>query len=74
MRTTINLDDDVLAAVRRLAAADAKSVGEVVSALLRQSMEARVAVHEEHGIPTFAVAPGTRPFSLEDIRREDMEW
>lgn len=74
MRIRLNLDDDVLAAVRRLAAADAKSVGEVVSALLRQSIAARVAVREEHGIPTFAVEPGARPFSLEDIRREDMEW
>lgn len=39
MRTTINIDDDILAAARQLAGRDLKSVGEVVSALARQSLE-----------------------------------
>lgn len=74
MRTTLDLDEDVLEAVKLLAATDSKSVGEVVSALVRQAMEARMAIHWEHGIPVFAVPGDARPFSLEDIRREDAEW
>ena len=74
MRTTINLDDDVLAAVKRLAGAQSKSLGETVSNLLRQGLEHRLTIRHEHGIPTFDVPPGAKPFSLEDIRREDAEW
>jgi hypothetical protein len=36
MRTTLAIDDDVLAAAWHLAERDRKSVGEVISALARQ--------------------------------------
>ena len=36
MRTTLNIDDDVLMAVREVAARESKSAGAVVSSLLRQ--------------------------------------
>ena len=36
MRTTLNIDDDVLIAVREVAARESKSAGAVVSSLLRQ--------------------------------------
>ena len=38
MRTTLALDDDVLAAARALAERERKSLGEVVSALVRQAL------------------------------------
>lgn len=38
MRTTLNIDDDVLIAVREVAARESKSAGAVVSSLLRQSL------------------------------------
>lgn len=38
MRTTLAIDDDVLAAARHLAVRENKSVGEVVSALARQGL------------------------------------
>lgn len=74
MRTTINLDDDVMAMIRRLAHADDRSLGEVASDLVRQGIEARLAVRRARGVPVFAVPPGTRPLSLEVIKREDPEW
>jgi hypothetical protein len=39
MRTTLSIDDDILAAARHLAERESKSVGEVVSALARQGLK-----------------------------------
>ena len=38
MRTTLNIDDDVLIAVKELARRESRSVGDVMSSLLRQSL------------------------------------
>jgi hypothetical protein len=38
MRTTLAIDDDVLAAAKHLAERQSKTVGEVISALARQSL------------------------------------
>ncbi len=39
MRTTLAIDDDVLAAAKNLAERQSKSVGEVISALARQGLQ-----------------------------------
>ena len=41
MRTTLNIDDDVLIAVREVAARESTSAGAVVSKLLRQILARR---------------------------------
>ena len=38
MRTTLNIDDDVLIAVKELARRESRSVGDMISSLLRQSL------------------------------------
>ncbi len=42
MRTTLDLDDDILAAARSIAAARKETMGKVVSDLIRQSLAAKV--------------------------------
>ena len=42
MRTTLNLDDDVLAAAKELAAAQKKTAGKVISELARAGLCRRV--------------------------------
>lgn len=39
MRTTLAIDDDILAAAKSLAERQSKSVGEVISALARQGLQ-----------------------------------
>ena len=39
MRTTLSIDDDVLAAAREIAESERRSVGEVISALARNGMQ-----------------------------------
>ena len=38
MRTTLAIDDDILAAAKEMAATEGKSVGEVISTLARNAM------------------------------------
>lgn len=58
MRTTINIDDDVLATVKAMAKRDRKAVGQVVSAMLRKAVEppAKAPSRTRNGIPLFPVS------------------
>ncbi|MBE2244028.1 MAG: CopG family transcriptional regulator [Burkholderiaceae bacterium] len=75
MRTTLAIDDDILAAARHLAERDRKSVGEVISALARQGMarDARTARAKRNGVPLLpsrrAAAPVT-PELVNQLRDE----
>lgn len=53
MRTTLAIDDDVLAAAKHLAARESKSIGEVISHLARQGLGAARSGEksERNGIP-----------------------
>lgn len=71
MRTTLDLDDDVLAAARRIAAARSKSLGRVVSELARRGLETRPKIATTRGFPVFHVPKTARPLTLEDVRRDE---
>ncbi|MGH9091178.1 MAG: antitoxin [Acidimicrobiales bacterium] len=59
MRTTLDIDDDVLAAARSLARSERQSLGNVVSSLARQGLAPRPErLGEEEGFPVFAVPAG----------------
>lgn len=60
MRTTLAIDDDILAAARHLAERDRKTVGEVISALARQGLArgARGARAERNGVPLLPTRRG----------------
>ncbi len=51
MRTTLSLDDDVLIAAKAIAEQQRKSIGEVVSELMRRSLRRPGAPTERNGIP-----------------------
>jgi hypothetical protein len=74
MRTTLAIDDDVLAAARGMADAQNKTVGEVISDLARQALvPASRGVKTRNGIllmPRRADAP---PATLEMVQRLDEE-
>ena len=73
MRTTVNIDDDILFAAKELAERDGTSLGRVLSNLARVALtrpEAGSSVR--NGIPLFPVRPGI-VVSSELIRRLDDE-
>ena len=56
MRTTLAIDDDVLAAAKEMAATQAKSVGEVISLLARTALRPDVPSRKtRNGIPLLPV-------------------
>lgn len=56
MRTTLAIDDDVLAAARELASMEQKSVGAVISALARQALRpAKTGRRSRNGVPLLPV-------------------
>ncbi len=65
MRTTLELDDDLLAAARELAQKQGATLGQVISELARQSLSTRAPWKVRNGVrllvPKAAVArPGLR--------------
>lgn len=70
MRTTLAIDDDVLAAAKGLASAQRKSVGEVISALARQALQPRAACGTtRNGVPLLPLRAGATPVTLELVNR-----
>lgn len=70
MRTTLKLDEDVLAAARALAQQQGKTLGEVVSALARRGLQpATAAPVRRNGIRLLPVCEGARPATLELVNR-----
>jgi hypothetical protein len=58
MRTTLAIDDDVLAVAKELAAAERKSVGEVISLLARRALRPAEATGGfRNGVPLLPVRP-----------------
>jgi len=51
MRTTLDIDDDVLQAAKELARARGKTAGQVVSELARKGLEPERSVRVRNGVP-----------------------
>lgn len=70
MRTTLAIDDDVLSAAKQLAEFEQKTVGEVVSSLLRKALQPAPLVETtKNGVPQLPIQPGSRPVTLEFVNR-----
>lgn len=68
MRTTLDLDDDVLAAARELAAGERRSLGAVISQLARRGLTP-ARVEAEGDLPVIRVPAGVAPITPEMVRR-----
>jgi len=72
MRTTWNIDDDVLEEVKRYASVRAISAGEAASALLKQSLRRPLGTRIEQGFTVFDVPEDSPIITLEHtLRLED---
>ena len=70
MRTTLAIDDDVLAAARELAAQQRKTVGEVISDLARRTLRAQIPRGKvRNGVPLLPIADGANPVTSELVKR-----
>lgn len=75
MRTTLTIDDDVLAVARALAARRGVSLGSAVSDLARRGFRGTgTADQEDDGVPVFPVPPDAPRITTEDVQRALDEW
>jgi hypothetical protein len=61
MRTTLDLDDDVLQAAKELAAARGRTAGQIVSELLRKALTSPSSGPVRNGVPLLPRRPATAP-------------
>ncbi len=76
MRTTVTIDDDVLAVARALAERNRISLGRALSVLARRGFRTGSAVvprGRERGV-VFAVEPDAEPITNEDVHRSLSDW
>ncbi len=70
MRTTLDIDEDVLEAAKELAAMRKTTAGKVLSELARQGLEPRAeAPSVRNGVPLIPPRPGERPVNMKIVNR-----
>jgi hypothetical protein len=70
MRTTLAIDDDILAAAKGMAIRQHKSVGEVISALARQALRpTAIGDTVRNGVPLLSVRAGGAPVTPELVNQ-----
>ena len=60
MRTTLDIEEDVLFAAKEIARQRGLSTGKVLSDLARQALSRHDAATTRNGVPLFPVQPGAR--------------
>jgi hypothetical protein len=68
VRTTLNIDEDVVAVARQLAVGEHRSLGSVISELARRGLTP-ARVEADSGLPVIRVPAGTPPITPEMVRR-----
>lgn len=71
MRTTLDIDDDILAVVRERARREKQSIGHVLSRLARAALQSAAAVSpaSRNGLPILPASRDARPVTLELVNQ-----
>lgn len=69
MRTTVDLDEDILRVAKDLAREKEQSLGRVLSDLARRGLKPpKRSVSMRNGIPVFSRLPGAKPVTSEMVK------
>ena len=74
MRTTVTIDDDVLAVARALADRNGSSLGSALSELARRGFRSAPIATEYGDGTTFSVAADAEPITSEDVYQSLDDW
>ena len=69
MRTTVDIEEDVLLAAKELARQRRMTLGRVLSDLARQSLTRKSPTSKKHGLPLFPVQPAAGVVTLELVNQ-----
>ena len=70
MRTTLDLDIEVLTAAKEIAGARGVSAGQVVSELLRKALAPTRAAKARNGVPLLGRKAGAAPLTMAAVNRQ----
>jgi hypothetical protein len=76
MRTTLTIDDDLLAAARSLARAKSQTLGGALSELARRGLAGTPRVRAARrgaGFPVFSIPRNAHPITIDDVRKGEDE-
>ena len=65
MRTTVDIEEDILLAAKEIARQQKTTLGQVLSDLARKSLTRKSPVSKKHGLPLFPVRPDAGIVTLE---------
>ncbi len=69
MRTTVDIEEDVLLAAKEIARQQGTTLGRVLSDLARKSLTQRSTVSSKHGLPQFPIQPDAGVVTLELVNQ-----
>jgi hypothetical protein len=69
MRTTINLDDDILSAARQLARQRDSTLGQALSDIARRGLQPQATAPIRNGVPLLAPRPGGKKTTMALVNR-----
>jgi hypothetical protein len=69
MRTTVDIDEDVLQAAKELAVMRGKTAGQILSELARRSLAPPMSQTVRNGVPIVPRRPGAPLITNADVRR-----
>lgn len=73
MRTTINIEDDILRISKSLAEQRGVSLGKVISDMLRAGLQRSTPHVYDDGLPVFTVMKTSQIITLEDVKKDEDE-
>lgn len=69
MRTTLDIEEDILFAVKEIARQRGVTLGKVLSELARQALTRQAAVSTRHGLPLFPIQPEAGVVTMELVNQ-----
>lgn len=69
VRTTLDIDEDVLQAVKERAAMQKKTAGQLVSEMMREALCPPATYTIRNGVPVLHRKPGSRIITNADVKR-----
>ena len=73
VRTTLDLDDDMLQAAKEIGAMHGKTAGQVLSELARKALEPRQAGKVRNGVPVLPRRPGSRILTMKRVAELELD-
>ena len=73
MRTTLDLDDDVLQAAKEIGAMRRKTAGQVISELVRKALEPKHAGQVRNGVPVLPRRPGSPILTMKRVAELELD-